>query len=188
MDGDLEEPAIAVKIAKILMLGQALKEFIDEGQREVVFPGTAIEFSVINAYTPPSYQSCGNHLAIFSLHNSRAPFLWDNMNRAHPFAIRDRVDDPNVQKLMNLFPNNFSKIRFESSLDFNRRFVIMLHQDVLHACGGVYALKIPNCAPDRFLMFSQFSKKFLSLLVIEGGIDDYRVSFIGPEILVAKYG
>jgi hypothetical protein len=58
----------------------------------------------------------------------------------------------------------------------------------MHAYGGVYALEIPNCVPYRFPMFPQFSEKFLSLLIIEGGIDNYWVSFIGLEILIAKCG
>ena len=43
---------ISIEVAKIGMLGQPFKHLVNEGEREVIFPGGLVEHPVIDIHPP----------------------------------------------------------------------------------------------------------------------------------------
>ena len=54
MDRDLMITRIAIEVAEIGMLGQSFKHFVNEGEREVIFPDSFVKHPVVNAHSPTS--------------------------------------------------------------------------------------------------------------------------------------
>jgi hypothetical protein len=88
---------------------------------------------VIDAHAPVSHDTCLYKLVLVILHHCRSSFLWHHMNGAHPFAIKDRVEDPCIKKFKNFFFHYLFKVWVESSLVLYRWLVKVLQQNSMRA-------------------------------------------------------
>ena len=62
-----------------------------------------VEFSVINAHSSSYEGSLWNQLVLAVFHYCHASFLGHALDGAHPLTVRDRINDPIMQELENIF-------------------------------------------------------------------------------------
>jgi hypothetical protein len=95
--GDLVISGITIQKVVLLMPSQPLHHLINERKRKVVFPGGGVQLAVVDADSPSGLDSSWNQLALLVLHDRYSSSLGHDMNRAHPFAVRNWIDDPSIQ-------------------------------------------------------------------------------------------
>ena len=78
---------IAIVVTEIGMLGLPFKHFINEGQWEVIFPGSFVKHPVVDAHSPTSNGSLRYELISLVLDHYHASLLRDYLNWANPFTI-----------------------------------------------------------------------------------------------------
>ena len=79
------------------MLGQPFKHLVNEGEWEVIFLGSVVEHTVIDAYPLTTNGPLRYELISLILDHCHASFLWDYLNWANPFTILHGVYDTCVQ-------------------------------------------------------------------------------------------
>ena len=84
---------IAIEVIEIGMLGQPFKHFINEGQWEVIFPGSFVKHPVVDAHSPTCNGPLRYELISLVLDYCHASLLWDYLNWAKPFTILHGVYD-----------------------------------------------------------------------------------------------
>jgi len=77
MDRNLVINRIAIEVAEIGMLGQPFKHLVNEGEWEVIFPGSFVKHPVIDAHSPSSNGSLRYELISLVLNHFHASLLWD---------------------------------------------------------------------------------------------------------------
>ena len=87
---------IAIEVAEIGMLGQPLKHLINEGEWEVILPGSFVKHPIVDAHSLTSYGPLRYELISLILDHYHASLLWDYLNWANPFTILHRVYDARV--------------------------------------------------------------------------------------------
>jgi hypothetical protein len=87
-----------------------IEHLVNKRERKMIFPGCRIQLPVIYAHSPSRHHSCRYQRTIFRFYHGCPSFLCYNMHQAHPFAVRDWINDPGVQELVNLVPNHFFQI------------------------------------------------------------------------------
>ena len=73
------------------MVGESLKHLIHEWKWEVIFLCIFVQLSIINAHSPPGHGTSGDVIPTFILDNGHTTLLWNYMDGAYPFAIRDSL-------------------------------------------------------------------------------------------------
>ena len=88
---------VSIEVAKVWVFCQPFKHIIDEGQREVIFPGGLVEHPVIDTHSPSD--DCPLRYELISLvpNNCHASLLWDHLNWTDPHTILHGVYDTRVQ-------------------------------------------------------------------------------------------
>ena len=71
--------------------------WINEGQWEVIFPGSFVKHPVVDAHSLTSNGPLRYELISLVLDHYHASLLWDYLNRANPFTILHGVYDTCVQ-------------------------------------------------------------------------------------------
>ena len=66
---------IAIDVTKIGMLGQPFKHFVNEGQWEVIFPGSFVKHLVVDTHSPTSNGPLRYELISLVLDTVMPPFL-----------------------------------------------------------------------------------------------------------------
>ena len=84
---------VSVEVAKERMLCQLFKHLINEGEREVIFPGSLVKHQVIDAHPPTSSGPLRYELISLILDNCHASLLRDYLHWANPLTILHGVDD-----------------------------------------------------------------------------------------------
>ena len=97
MDWNLVITRISVEVIEEGMLGQPFKHLINEGEREVIFPGSLVKHPLIDAHLPSSNGPLRYELISLILDHFHASVLWDYLNWANPFTILHGVYDTCVQ-------------------------------------------------------------------------------------------
>jgi hypothetical protein len=78
---------VSVEVAEEWVLCQPFKHLINEGEREVIFPGSLIEHPVIDAHPPPSYCPLRYELISLIMDHCHASLLWNILNWSDPLII-----------------------------------------------------------------------------------------------------
>ena len=75
---------VSVEVAKEWVFCQPFKLLINEGEREVIFPGSRVELPVVNTHPPTG--DCPLRYELISLisDNCHASLLWDHLNWVDP--------------------------------------------------------------------------------------------------------
>ena len=81
---------------------QALKHLINEWQGKMILSGYLVQPPIINADSPAVLHSCGDKLIPFILNHCEACLLRNHLDWTHPLAVRNGVDDSNLQELGHL--------------------------------------------------------------------------------------
>ena len=87
---------IAIEVTEEGMLGQPFKHLVNEGEREVIFLGSFVKHSVIDAHPPTSNDPLRYELISLILNHCHASLLWDNLNWADPLTVLHLVYDTRV--------------------------------------------------------------------------------------------
>ena len=69
------------------MLGQPFKHLVNEGVREVIFPGSLVKHPVIDAHLLTSDCPLRYELISLILDNCHASLLWDHLNWTDPLSL-----------------------------------------------------------------------------------------------------
>ena len=85
----------------------------------MIFLCSLVKFLIIYAHPPPSDDALRNEFILLILNNSHSSFLWPNLDRANPLTMWNRINNPSVQKLKDLFLNNHPHSIVESTLMFS---------------------------------------------------------------------
>ena len=101
-----------------------------------------VEFSVINVHSPSRDGTLWNQLVLAVFHYRHASFLGHDLDRAHPLTVRDRINDPGVQELEDLFLHHLSHGIVQPSLGFPRRCHVRVGTDSMCAKSRADALEI----------------------------------------------
>ena len=88
---------VSVEEAVERVVGQSLKHLVNEGEREVIFPGCFVELPVIDAHPPSSHGPLRDEFIPLILDHGHSTLLWHHLNGANPFTVLHRVDDTRVQ-------------------------------------------------------------------------------------------
>ena len=78
------------------MLGQPFKHLVNEGEREVIFPGSLVEHPVIGAHSPTSDYPLRYELVSLILDYCHASLLRNYLNWTDPFTVLHEVDNARV--------------------------------------------------------------------------------------------
>jgi hypothetical protein len=119
VDWYLEEARVTIQVTKVRVVRKPFQELVNKWQRKVILACGSIQFPVIDAHSIAACHTSLDQLVFLISHHSCTSFLWHHMDWAHPPAVRDRIDDASIQKLENLFLDNFLQVRVEPSLVFN---------------------------------------------------------------------
>jgi len=98
-----------------------------------VFPGGLIQSPIINALLLPDDHSIINKFLFLIFYNGHSLFLGQDLCRAHPFTIRDRIDDPSVKKFYNLLFHDALHVRVQASLGLPRRYMVIIKKNAMYA-------------------------------------------------------
>jgi hypothetical protein len=96
MDRNLMITRIAIEVAKIGMLGQPFKHLVNEGEWEVIYPGSFVKHPVVDAHSPTSNGPLRYELISLVLGHYHASLLLDYLNWAYPLTILHGVYDARV--------------------------------------------------------------------------------------------
>jgi len=106
-----------------------------------------VEFFVVYAHPPSRDGTLWNHLVLTVFHYRHASFLGHDLDRAHPLTVRDRIYDPGVQELEDLFLHHLSHGIVQPSLGFPRRCHVWIERDMVCAKSRADALEILESVP-----------------------------------------
>jgi hypothetical protein len=123
---DLVISRITIQKAVILVPGQSLHHLINEWKRKVIFPGGGVQLAIVDADSPSRLYSSWDQLSFLVLHDRYSSSLGHDMNGAHPFAVRDWVDDASIQQLDYFSSDGILHGRVEPSLWLPRWFGVFL--------------------------------------------------------------
>ena len=84
---------IAIEVVEIGMLGQPFNHLVNEGEREVIFPGSFVRHVVVDAHSPSNNGPLRYELISLVLDHCHASLLRDYLNWANPFTILHGVDN-----------------------------------------------------------------------------------------------
>ena len=94
---------VFVEVTKVRVLCQPFKHLVDEGKREVIFPGCLVKHPVIDAHSPSGHCPLRHELVPLITDYRHASRLRDYLDWANPLAILHGVYDARVQQLEDLF-------------------------------------------------------------------------------------
>jgi len=94
---------VSVEVAKVRVLCQPFKHLIDEGKREVIFPGCLVKHPVIDTHPPSGHCLLRYELVSLIMDYRHASLLRDHLDWADPLAVLHGVYDAYVQQLEHLF-------------------------------------------------------------------------------------
>ena len=94
---------VSIEVAKVRVLCQPFKHLVDEGKREMIFPGCLVEHLVIDTHSPSGHCLLRYEFVPLITDYRHASLLWDYLNWADPLAILHGVYDARVQQLEYLF-------------------------------------------------------------------------------------
>ena len=118
VDGNLVIARIPIKEIEERMFHQSLSHFVNEGQWEMIFLCCRIEFSVINAHSPPRDSTLRNKF-IFSVFEYRhSSFLRNHLDGTNLVSMWYGINNPSVKKFEDFLLHNFSHRIIEPTLGF----------------------------------------------------------------------
>ena len=94
---------VSIEVAKVRVLCQPFKHLIDEGKREVIFPGCLVEHQVIDTHSPSGHCLLRYELVPLITDYRHASLLRGHLDWADPLAILHGVYDARVQQLEYIF-------------------------------------------------------------------------------------
>ena len=97
---------ISVEVTKVRVLCQPFKHLVDEGKREMIFPGCLVEHPVIDTNSPSGHCPLRYELVPLITDYRDASLFRDHLDWADPLAILHGVYDARVQQLEYLFLDN----------------------------------------------------------------------------------
>ncbi|GKF95949.1 hypothetical protein Tco_0288684 [Tanacetum coccineum] len=71
---------------------QSFEHLIDERKWKVIFPGCVVQLMIVYTYAPSGDCPLRDELILLILYYGHSSFLWDNLDRAYPRTIGDRID------------------------------------------------------------------------------------------------
>ena len=87
---------VSVEVAKVRVLCQPFKHLVDEGKREMIFPGCLVEHPVIDTHSPSGHCPLRYELVPLIADYRHASLLWDYLDWADPLTILHGVYDAYV--------------------------------------------------------------------------------------------
>ena len=87
---------IAIEVAEKGMLGWSFKHFVNEGEREVIFPGSFVKHLVIDTHSPSGHCLLRYELVPLITDYRHASLLWDHLDWADPLTVLHGVYDARV--------------------------------------------------------------------------------------------
>jgi hypothetical protein len=121
----------------------------------VIFPGGGVQLAEVDADSPSRLYSSWDQLSFLVLHDRYSSSLGHDMNEAHPFTVRDWVDDASIQQLDYFSSDNFLHGRVEPSLWLPRWFGVFLQMYLVHNHRGPDSLNIFYGPAYSFFVLSQ---------------------------------
>ena len=88
---------VSVEVAKVRVLCQPFKHLVDEGKREVIFPGCLVKHPVIDAHSPSGHCPLRYELVPLITDYRHASLLRDHLNLADLLTVLHGVYDARVQ-------------------------------------------------------------------------------------------
>ena len=101
-----------------------------------------VKFLIVNAHPPPGDSSLRDKFVLFILNDCHPSFLRHDLDRANPLAIWHGIDNPGVQKLKDLFLNNFLHGFVKPLLWFPRWRRIGINRDTMSAESGTNPFEV----------------------------------------------
>src|SRR4051812_28063168 len=149
------------------MTSQPLQHLINEWQGEMILACCVIQSSIINANTPASYCSCWYEFIFLICYHHHTTLFRNNVNGAHPFTIRNGIDDPCIKKFHHFLPHNLLHRRIQPPLWLHNRFVFIFHQNFVHTNGRADSFDVFNCPTNSLFVCSQNSQQLLFFFRIQ---------------------
>jgi hypothetical protein len=108
----------------------------------VVFLGGLAKLAIVYAHTPPCNGVLRDELILIIAYCRHASLLWQNLNRANPFTIGYRVDNPVMKEFRNFLFHYLPHVVVESTLRFPLRGCTGFDGNPMCAKSGANSLEI----------------------------------------------
>ena len=116
--------SIAIKKEVSTLACYSVYDFIHEGHGEMVLLSLSIQLLVVHVNSPPDHWPHWNKIILFIRYHIHPTLFRSRLNRASLNFIYNRVNDPNISPLEDLFFNNFLHRRIQPFLVLHTGFVI----------------------------------------------------------------
>ena len=109
----------------------------------MVFPSGRIQFPIINAYSPPRLNPCGNELILVVFNNSDSSLFRNDLDETHPLTIRNGINNVMILPLLDFFLHYFLKGVVQPSLSIPVGLSIILKMNAMLHDSRTNASNVP---------------------------------------------
>ncbi|GJS70615.1 hypothetical protein Tco_0703456 [Tanacetum coccineum] len=162
---DLKISRKSIKETVVFVPSQSFEHLIDKRKWKVVFPDCVVQLTIVDTHAPTGDYSLWDKFFLLIIHHGHPSFLWNNLDRAYPGTVRDRIDQPDIKEFYELLFYNFFDIGVNSSSGLDAWFKFFFHEDFVGTKGRVDSLNVSDTPSDRPFVISKNLKESIFSLV-----------------------